>query len=268
LGLLSFLQPKIAWPHSLFWLLLGCGGIFWLISVSFQLPVLTAEQLIQRGIGQIAAQGPSLEGLLICTQCGKKISGQPLTLRDKVYCSERCQIATRTSMEGPRYFLAPPLYAKEMSELLEQALQLAERALRSASIQSVDRPLLLATQRGMGAGAKVEHVANSLDIWGYPQWAVLLRNFPPPEPLPDGTTTGSSRFFDVVRDIQNRLKHSDLQTNPFMILELDRPLDRQDLESLRSQIHTPQQLKAFNYLEQIMKTAEDQLANKTHPRIK
>jgi hypothetical protein len=53
-----------------------------------------------------------------------------------------------------------------------------------------------------------------------------------------------------------------------MILELDRPLDRQDLESLRSQIHTPQQLKAFNYLEQIMKTAEDQLANKTHPRIK
>lgn len=258
LGILSLTQTNITWPHRIFWILLGLGGLGFLSLRHFHAPTLTPAELERLGMGQIVAQASQPKNDTACSLCGKPIQ-KPVWQRDRVFCSQKCKTLTKTRMEAPRYFLPPPLPPEAMIRMLDQAVQLAERALHAASKQTVDQPLLLAAHRGQGAIAKVERVALSLDVWGWSSWADQLRFSPPPEPLPQGGYQGDPQFLQLAGTLQQVLKEHSLPINPFELLQLSHALDRQEFAALQNKPLSQKQQETLQRLGRLLEIGERRL---------
>lgn len=263
IGTLLLSRSQISWPYSLIFVFVGVGGGVWLVMLALPSHVLSPDELVRLGKGVIVAKGPSLEGELHCSQCGKEIHTDPITQRDRLFCSEQCRQQTRTQLEGLKAYLSPPLSAKMMIQLLDEAIEFGKQTLRADAAQLPDQSLLLASHRGRGPGPKVERVALSLEVWNYPQWAESLRQYPPPELLPQGGYRGTPDFFRVALELQERIvvekARFQEKFNPFAILKTDRSLDRRDIEGFQKSVSTASQKKAINHLHNLIEMLEERL---------
>jgi len=174
-------------------------------------------------LGVVVASAPLPTGPFDCDHCGEQFKKDPFFRGEQVFCSAKCEQASRPLM--PTVSVGKPLPAEEMITLLEESSRLAERAMQSASDVSQDTELLRLTLQGKGAGARVQQVVESLMVWGLKKAARLLQASPPPEPTEEGRYHGSPRFFQMAEQVKEDLLETDLGPDPFEVLQLQEPVN-------------------------------------------
>lgn len=259
LGTVYWLQSSLSNSMGSFFILLGMGWLGLLSKYStYQFPI-SVDVLEQNGIGRTVAQvGSSAQEPLFCQNCGKTFTTQPFIQGASLFCSELCKIASHTRLEKPRYFLHPPLPVQELQLLLEQAIQFGERAMRAASQEDIDRPLVMATHQGKGARQKIKKVCESLKIYNQNQWVEELQRHPAPEPMIKGGYQGDPHFFTLARELQQFLTSLHTETNPFQLFNLIEPIELADLQKVH--VYDEQTQFAYQHLHSLLMEGEKELA--------
>lgn len=237
-GLWLLLQPQVVWPFRLFWLALGTVGVGLILFLEFKPRPMSPQQLQEQGFGQIVAQ----------------LDSSTYPVSPALFAKKTPDNITR--MERPRYFLAPPLPVNNMIEILEQCMQLSQRALLASEQKRRDQPLILATYRGQGAYTKIQRVIASLDVWGCTSWSDRLRKTPPPEPHPTKGYHGDPAFLALARELQEYLRTHPLPEDPFALLGIPHALDREAFDTLQQQSLTPSQLEVLHRLHTLFVAGE------------
>lgn len=252
IGVWCVLHPDISAKYGALWLFLGLLTLLFAMAQLFRPQHISAHALEKKGLGTVVAQDktPLPSPPYRCESCNKSFRHPPFLRKTELFCSLECEQDSRPP-EPPAHILFalhPPLSAEEMHSCLGQAVQLAERAMRSASSAKPDLPLLMATKRGQGAMHQVQRVVNSLVIWQRVDLARSLLRTPPPEPTPEGGCRGSQRFFEAARELQQNLLELELGENPFAILNQTQAVSRDDLVSVKAETLSAAQQSAYQRL--------------------
>ncbi|MBU47601.1 MAG: hypothetical protein CL920_02765 [Deltaproteobacteria bacterium] len=264
LGLWCFLHPAIFFMYGVLWFFLGAGILGGSIYFLAQSASMSTKELSSLGLGVVVAETRLPQPPYQCQRCKKTFHFRPTLRGDEVFCSKSCEFPSRQpEIEEEPILLPPPLYAEEIHSTLEKAIQLAERALRNASEGKLDRPLLKATRKGLGAGKLTQHVITSLLVWGAHEWATRLLNAPPPEPTLEGGSTGSARFFSVARECQQFVLELEQGEDPFEILQIEDALEEDDIRALRQEPHSPEERAAFEQIEKAFQQLQGLIVERT-----
>ncbi len=254
---------------SAFLLLLGALLLLLFSLLLFwHFPSFSPQEFERRHLGLIVSSQRLPTTSFRCQHCQKQFLHPPIRRDDEIFCSLECEKKTRHQAEREKKFVfRDPLSPTELQKKLTWAIQLAERARRSANEGIIDEPLLQLARQQRGVSAIVQEVISSLLLFGEYRWAKELYLSPPPEPTNvKGVHKGTPNFFAIAKKILHESPKLAGKKNPLTLLKITE-MKRKDLKKwLAKDELTPQEKQALKAIEEAFASLEQlySLSEKQH----